>query len=394
MLELLANIRVVAFTQFLLGPACAQYLADMGADVVKVEDPRGGAWERRWSGGGTFPGGVSAFFLLSHRNVRSVTINLKHVEGVALARRLIKSADVLIENFRPGVMERLGLGYEDIRASNPQLIYASASGYGSQSPYRDLPGQDLLLQALTGLAAVTGSVGQLPTPAGAAIVDQHAASLLALGILGALHSRTVTGQGQRLEVSMIKAALDLQQEGLVYYMNGGMVERPRAPLASSFHEAPYGIYRTADGYIALSLSPIKTIAQALGDPPALEAFQDPEDALPKRNEIYEALAPLLEARENADLLDAFRNHGVWCAPVNDYAAVQADPAVQHADPWLDVHHPEAGQVRLVGHPVEYSSGRPEVRRAPPRLGEHTDEVLRSLGVEPDEIEALRATGAV
>jgi crotonobetainyl-CoA:carnitine CoA-transferase CaiB-like acyl-CoA transferase len=193
---------------------------------------------------------------------------------------------------------------------------------------------------------------------------------------------------------MIKAALDLQQEGLVYYMNGGVVERPRAPLASSYHEAPYGIYRTADGYIALSLSPIEIIAAALGDPPALEAFRDREDALPRRDEIYEALAPLLETRETAELVDTLRSHSVWCGPVHDYAAVLADPAVRYADPWLDIDHPQAGRVRLVGHPVEYSSGRPGVRRVPPRLGEHTNEILRSLGLETGQIEALRAAGAV
>src|SRR5207253_1396620 len=158
-LRTLAGVRIAAFTQFLLGPAAVQYLADLGADVVKVEAPGGGAWERRWAGADTFPGGVSAFFLLANRNLRSVTLDLKSARGLEAARRLIASADVVVENFRPGVMDRLGLGYEAARAVRPDVIYASASGYGADSPSRDLPGQDLLIQAASGLGWLTGRRG-------------------------------------------------------------------------------------------------------------------------------------------------------------------------------------------------------------------------------------------
>jgi len=393
-LELLAGVRVVAFTQFLLGPAAAQYLADMGADVIKVEPPVKGSYERSWSGAESFVNGVSTFFLLAHRNVRSVGIDLKHEEGRRVALDLCRRADVVLVNFRPGVMERLGLAEQDLRRENPTLVYACGSGYGSDGPYRDLPGQDLLLQATTGLAAVTGRAEGPPVAAGAAVVDQHAASLLAMGVLGALHHRTATGEGQKVEVTMAQAALDLQAEPLLYRLNGGLVERPSVPLGSSFHEAPYGFYPVRDGHVALSLSPMRQVSAALDDPPELEPYLDPRDALQRREEIYAALAPLLRGYTVEALVDLLRGHGVWCAPVNDYAAAVSEPFVQHLDPLERVDHPQAGPVTLLRHPVGYSSGRARTRRPPPALGEHTDEVLREVGVDADRVRRLRDLGVV
>ncbi|TMC90857.1 MAG: CoA transferase, partial [Chloroflexi bacterium] len=230
-LELLAGVRILAFTQFLLGPAACQYLSDMGADVIKVEPPGRGAWERNWAGAETYMNGVSAFFMLANRNLRSITLNLKSERGAEAARRLAARSDVVIENYRPGVLERLGLGYGRIREVNPGIIYASGSGYGSDGPYSHLPGQDLLLQAMSGLGANTGTESAGPTVAAAAIVDQHSASLLAMGILGALVHRERTGEGQRVEVVMVEAALDLQTEPVVYHLNGAHLRRPRTPIA-------------------------------------------------------------------------------------------------------------------------------------------------------------------
>jgi crotonobetainyl-CoA:carnitine CoA-transferase CaiB-like acyl-CoA transferase len=338
--------------------------------------------------------GVSTFFLLAHRNVRSVGVDLKHEDARQVVLDMCRDADVVLVNFRPGVMERLGLGYEDLRRDNPGLVYACASGYGSDSPYRDLPGQDLLLQAATGLASVTGPADGPPVAAGAAVVDQHGAALLAMGILGALHHRAATGRGQKVEVTMAQAGLDLQAEPLTYHLNGAAVERPRVPLASSFHEAPYGFYAVQDGHVALSLSPLRLVSAALDDPVELEPFLDPQIALEQREEIYAALSPLLAGFTVAGLVEHLRAHGVWCAPVNDYDAALAEPFLKHLDPIEQVEHPDAGRVSLLRHPVSYSSGDARARRVPPALGEHTQEVLEEMGFSPERIDRLQTAGVI
>ena len=393
-LELLAGVRILAFTQFLLGPAACQYLSDMGADVIKVEPPGRGAWERNWAGAETYMNGVSAFFMLANRNLRSITLNLKSERGAEAARRLAARSDVLIENYRPGVLERLGLGYGRIREGNPRIIYASGSGYGSDGPYSHLPGQDLLLQAMSGLGANTGTESAGPTVAAAAIVDQHSASLLAMGILGALVHRERTGEGQRVEVVMVEAALDLQTEPVVYHLNGAHLRRPRTPIADTFHSVPYGFYATADGHLAISMTPISTISEVLGNPPALTPYLDPAVAFSKRDEIRDALDPLFRERTTAEWVDLLRAHHIWCAAVNTLNETFDDVAVKHIAPVLEFDHPRAGRVRVLKHPVRYSSGKAALRRTPPDLGEHTAEVLGELGYSSAEIDAMRAAGEI
>jgi crotonobetainyl-CoA:carnitine CoA-transferase CaiB-like acyl-CoA transferase len=388
-LELLAGVRILAFTQYLLGPAACQYLADMGADVIKVEPPGRGAWERSWAGADVFINGVSAFFLLANRNLRSVTLNLKSEKGLEAARKLAGRADVIVENYRPGVMDRLGLGYEQIRELNPRAVYASGSGYGSDGPYRHLPGQDLLIQAISGLGANTGTESGGPTVAAAAVVDQHSASLLAMGILGALLHRERSGEGQRVELVMMHAALDLQTEPVVYHLNGAHLQRPRAPVADTFHSVPYGFYATADGHIAISMAPIKAIGEVLGRPAALAPYEDPAIAFSKRDEIREALDPFFRKRTTAEWLDLLRAHDIWCAPVNSLAETFDDVAVKHIEAVLEFEHPRAGRVRVLKHPVRYSSGEATLRRPPPEVGEHTGEVLTELGYTTDQISAMR-----
>jgi crotonobetainyl-CoA:carnitine CoA-transferase CaiB-like acyl-CoA transferase len=393
-LRLLAGIRILAFTQFLLGPAACQYLADMGADVIKIEPPGRGAWERSWAGADTFIGGVSAFFLLANRNLRSVSLNLKSARGVEVARKLAEKADVVVENFRPGVMDRLGLGYEELRKSNPNIIYAAGSGYGSDGPYRHLPGQDLLIQAISGLGANTGTEAQGPTVSAAAVVDQHSASLLAMGILAALVNRERTGEGQRVELVMMQAALDLQTEPIVYHLNGADLRRPKTPIADTFHAVPYGFYATADGHLAISMAPIKAISEVLGSPAELAPFEDPAIAFTRRDEIRAALDPYFRRRTTAEWVELLRAHDIWCAPVNSMAETFEDVAVKDIAPVLEFDHPRAGRVKVLKHPVRYSSGEATLRRPPPEVGEHTDEVLGELGYSAEQLAAMRADGDV
>ena len=294
-LAILQGVRVLSFTQFLLGPSGVLYLADLGAEVVKIEPPGGTLWERNWAGCDTYLNGVSTFFLATHRNQRSLTLDLKRPEGQAIARRLVERADVLVQNFRPGVMDRFGLSYEAARALNPRLVYVSASGYGQESPYRDRPGQDLLMQAMTGLASISGRAGQPPTPVGTAVVDQHGATLLALGVLAGLLERTRSGVGLHVEVSMLRAALDLQLEILTYFLNGARMEKSPTSLASMFHPGPYGVYETKDGHVVLSMSPLPVLQEALDLPELLPHACVPYN-FPAREEIARILEPVMRTR--------------------------------------------------------------------------------------------------
>ncbi len=391
MLSILTGTRVLSFTQFLLGPSGVQFLADLGADVIKIEPPGGKLWERNWAGADLFLNGVSAFFLCAHRNQRSLTLDLKHPEGQEIARMLIERADVVVQNFRPGVMARLGLGYERAASLNPRLIYVSASGYGESGPYRDRPGQDLLVQALSGLASISGRAGQPPTPVGTAVVDQHGAALLALGVLAGLLERNRTGRGLHLEVSMLRAALDLQLEILTYFLNGARMAKSPTSLASTFHPGPYGIYETRDGYLALSMTPLPVLQQALGLA-ELAPYANTTYNFPDREQIARILEPVLKTRRTAEWIEFLVPRGVWAAPVLTHAETFQDPAVRVADLVEEIEHPVAGRVRLLRFPLEFSTGRPTVRRPPPMPGEHADEILRELGYSDVDVARLREGG--
>ncbi len=392
-LSVLAGVRVLSFTQFLMGPSAVQTLADLGADVIKIEPPGGTLWERNYAGCDLYLNDVSVFFLLAHRNQRSLTLDLKQEAGREVARRLIAEADVLVQNFRPGVMERWGLGWDEAHALNPRLIYASASGYGDASPYRDRPGQDLLMQGLSGLAWLSGRAGEAPTPVGAPIIDQHGATLLALGVLAAIIERGRTGQGLRVEASLLRASLDLQLEPVSYFLNGARLEKSETEICSMFHPAPYGVYETSDGHVIVSISPFRALADALALP-ELAALADAPRRFHAREDIARAIAPVLKTRTTAGWLDFFAERGVWAAPIQTYAETFADPAVQASDAVEETVHPVAGPVRVLRFPVELSTGRAGLRRPPPGCGEHTEEILRAAGYGDAEIVRLRAAAVI
>ena len=380
------GIKVLSFTHFLQGPSAVQMLADLGADVIKIEPPKG-AFERHWAGFDSFIEGVSVFFMLGNRNQRSLSIDLRTDAAKEIVLRMVREADVLIENYRPGVMKRLGFDYETLKAVNPRLIYCSCTGYGSDGPYLERPGQDLLLQCMSGSAMLSGEDGAPPTPVGSAIVDQHAAMLAAFGVVAAMYEREKTGKGKLIESNLLNAALDLQIEPLTYYLNKGPLWQRSSPgMGSRFHPAPYGVYRTSDGWIAISLTSADKLVKAFGAEP-FARYTD-RDQADKRDEVHQAVCAAMLRKTTAEWEAVFAECDVWNAPVNDYDAVERDPQVAFNEMIMEVAHPDAGDVKLLSHPVRYDGKAPEVTRLPPRVGEHSREVLAELGYGPAEIDAL------
>jgi crotonobetainyl-CoA:carnitine CoA-transferase CaiB-like acyl-CoA transferase len=395
MLDLLDGIRVVSFNHFLLGPMGIQMLGDLGANVIAVE-PTDGAWQRHWSGGDIWHDGQSILHLCANRNKRNVALDLKSPKGRDIALRLAERADVVTENFRPGVMEKLGLGYEALKHRNPSLIYASATGYGPDGPYAKRPGQDLLAQALFGLMSITGQAASGPRPVGVSAVDHHGAALFALGILAALVRRARTGQGCRVDASLMQAALDLQAESLVGWLNAAekpSVEAPRH-IGGWYYAAPYGVYATADGHLALSLSPLAKVGEAIGEP-RLAALSE-RDAWDRREEIGELIAQRLKTAATGAWIEPLERAGVWHARVQDYAGIRADPQVAHMRSLLTVAGAGAGAapVTLLNHPVRYDGQTADVRLPPQPLGAQTREVLAEFGIGEDEVAALERDGVV
>lgn len=386
-MPMLDGIRVVSFTHFLQGPSATQLLADLGARVVKVEPP-GGAFERSWSGPDAYLNGESVFFLLGNRNVESLVVDLKDEAWLEVVLRLADEADVLIESFRPGVMDRLGLGWDRLRERNSRLVYCSLSGYGSDGPYKDRPGQDVLLQSMAGIAAATGHAGGPPTPVGASLVDQHGAVLGAFGVLAALHGRERSGRGARVESNLLSAALDLQVEPLSYFLNGFSGRRSATGISSPYYKAPYGVFATTDGYLTLSLNALSLLAEVFEDEWFLAVGED--CSYDRRDDINGRVAKHMLQRSVAEWSAAFGAAKVWFAPVNTYAEIVDDPQVRHNQSLVEIDHPQAGPVTLLAHPILYDGQRPDVRSAPPALGSANREVLAELGYSPADINQLQA----
>ncbi len=392
-MDLLAGLRVVSFNHFLAGPIAAQVLGDLGADVIAIE-PLEGAFQRNWAVANHFVDGQSVNLLATGRNKRSLAVDLKNEEGRAIVRRLLKDADVVMENFRPGTMARLGLGYEQLKVANPRLIYAAASGFGSDGPFRDRPGQDLLLQALSGLVARTGRADGPPTPVGAVIVDHHAAMIYVASILAAVISRGRTGKGCLVEVNLMQAALDLQAESLTAWLNGARAASARAPsgIAAWFSPGPYGIHATADGFLAISMATPMALSKAL-DIPELAAFSD-RDSFSKREEITRLVERRLKERPTKEWLASLEQNQIWHAVVQDYEDLPNDPQLKHLGAFVTTSGATGTPITMVAHPARFDGQAPAIRLVPQPLGAQTRTIMGEIGYSPKEIDDFVARNVV
>jgi len=392
-MAILDGIRVLDCSIAMAGPFAGQRLGDLGADVIKVE-PVTGEWQRHTSAGGAQGNRVNVSFLSLNRNKRSLAVNLKSEEGRAILLRAVETADVFLQNYRPGVAERLGVDYASLSAVNPGLVYVSISGYGEDGPYRDRPGQDLLLQAMSGSMMSAGRAGDPPQAAGLYVVDAVAAARAFEGALAALFQRTRTGRGQHVTVNMLDAITSLQMQELSVHTVGQVPqERSAEPHAHVYIRAPYGSFATADGFIVIAFPPLDVLGRVIGAP-ELEAMEAERDGFARRDEIHRLTAERLATRPSAEWLEAFAEAGIWAGPVYTYADLAADPQAAHNGSFVTYDHATEGRVTTPGFPYRFSDAPLEVARGAPLAGEHSAEVLGELGYGEAEIARLVADGIV
>lgn len=393
--SLLEGVRILDLTRVLAGPYASMVLADLGAEVIKVELPSSGDESR---GFGPFQNGESAYFTSVNRGKKSVTIDLRHERGRDLALGLAKRCDVLVENFRPGSMDRFGLGYETVHAKYPQLVYASISGFGQTGPYAQRPAYDILIQAMGGIASITGEPNSPPVRVGSSIADLSAALFGAVGILAALQRASRTGEGQQIDISMLDCQVALLENALARYAVSGEVPQP----LGSRHPAitPFQFFAVSDGHIVLAAGNDglwRKLCTALGLLDLIEDSRFADNAL--RTENHAALEPLLAEvladKTVAEWCEVLVQAGVPSGPLCDVGEVFNDEQIAAREMIVEIDHPIAGRQAMPNSPLKFSQTPIQLQRPAPLLGQHTEEVLRDmLDLGTDEITGLRADGVI
>ena len=387
----LDGVRVLDLTRVVAGPYCSMFLGDLGAEVVKVEQPGMGDDTRGW--GPPFAGGESAYYLCINRNKQSLTLDIKSKRSVELLRELVKVADVIIENFRPGTMERLRLSEKELRELNPRLIYASLTGFGADGPMSDWPGYDLIVQAWGGLMSITGTPEAEPVKVGVAIIDLVAGLMLGKAITAALYAREKIGVGQRIDTSLLEAEIASLINVGSNYLVGGKV--PTRWGNAHPNIVPYQNFKTADGYLVIGVASEviwKRFCQAIGRAELIDdnRFADNSKRVANRVELIRLLGEIFLQRNNAAWFKLLTDAEVPCAPVQTIDQVFQAPQVLHRDMLMEVEHPTAGKIRMAGIPVKFSVTPASVRMPPPLLGEHNSEILKKwLGMSAGAIDELK-----
>jgi len=389
-LKALEGIRVLDFTRVLAGPFCTMVLADLGAEVVKVERPGVGDDSRAF---GPFIGQESAYFMSINRNKKSITLNLKDQRAVEIVKKMIPHFDVVVENFRPGVMDRLGLGYESLKELNPRLIYASSSGFGHTGPYSQLPAYDLIVQGMGGIMSITGPDEQHPTKVGSSIADIFAGVFCAIGILAALNHREKTGEGQKVDVSMLDCQVAILENAISRYFVTGKIPTPIGNRHPSI--APFATFKTQDGFINIAIGNDfiwNRFCNLVGRPELAEDSRFISNEA--RNNNWEELEPILEeimAKDNtAAWIEKLRSVGVPCGPINNIEQLVNDPQVLEREMIVEVEHPVAGNLKMPGCPIKMSKTPGKIEKPAPLLGGDNEEILtRFAGLSKEELKTLQ-----
>lgn len=377
-MKALEHITVVDLTRFLAGPLCAMFLADFGANVIKIEVPGRGDDTRSYS---PFVSGESSYFMSINRNKKSITLNLKAEDGKEILKKLIVKADVLLENFTPGTMEKLGFGYNQVKEMNPEIIYASCSGFGSTGPYASKPAYDAIMQGIGGIMSVTGHPGGLPTRVGVSIADITAGYFMTIGVLTALVHRERTGKGQMVENNLLDCQLALLENPVARYFATGQCPQPSGNRHPSI--APYSAYTTADGYMIVAAGNDKhweVFCRAAGREDLLENERFKTNALRVKN--YSDLEPIMNGilgeKTTAQWIEIFESHNMPCGPINTIEQIVNDVHVKARGTIWEIDHPVAGKIKVSGNPIIMSETPAEVKFPPPVLGQHTEEILSGM----------------
>ncbi len=395
MTQALEGVKILDFTQRLQGPYATQMLGELGADVIKVEKLGSGDIYRQLTFFNSWIGdGESPCFLAWNRNKRSIALDIKSAAGKEIIYKLAHGADVLVENFRPGVLARLGFGYADLHKLNPRLIYCSASGWGKDGPYVSRPGQDMLVQGLSGVAFTSGRADAGPVVVGTGICDQLGALHVVYGVLAALYHREKSGHVQEVHVNLLASAVALQMQDFMTILNlGRNFERPRSGIGHAGNGAPFGIYATCDGFISIAMNPWPVVVEALGVPELIR-YNNPQVRFEQRDAIWQEMQSIIRTRTTAEWLDIMLKLDLWVGEVKTQRQVPEDPQVRHLNLFTTMEHPKAGRIQTVNMPLQFSETPGAIRRPPPLVGEHGPEILKELGYSDAEISQLRQDGVI